>query len=255
KCESCILDGEMVIYEEGKPIPRHEMIKLVVSKTPVTGDIRFFIFDIVYYNGKPLVDLPWKERQKYLKRVLPKDKTHLKRVIPCIITNRRTFDNCIKKCSAFPGSEGAMLKSVEGKYNLSGRTGEWAKLKLAFEIKVSVIGILKKVMPFPKGQVPKSDLTGQEAISTFKRLQKDSKTFILRCAYRGKTGKLQAVYSDHKLSLGDLTLKWNASKKKWQGTEDPRIWQMAKGFSVGKHGEYAYGNTYAKKLEPGPRMG
>jgi len=645
-CESVILDWETVIWESGAPIPRHEMIKIVISKTPLRDiDIRCNVFDIVYYNGKSLINLPWKERQIYLKKVLPKDLKHLKRVEPCIVTNRREFDKCVERLSKAAGSEGVMCKSVEGKYNLSGRTGEWclpadgylygnssvieakkakisrkvydhngkfasikaietsdfngnlvrikpsnlpefsltpehrvlviqngrlwrkrksyredwwrmeklrktarrvrpskiksldkdfrknlkwvraediriedyllfpplqpfpvnkdqnrsrsydffelcgwfvsegysdhpsririaqsnksenyrriqklierlnlnysiepkrftikdprltkflkyhfgshsytkklpswllnsnlsklksflkgywagdgsmttgqcltvsrelawglvlifsrfgilpswyiqnrknkamrinpsklgrsrkiqehildiqgiskflttdakmmewnkfspvflhefgwinltegsnkrkgmkffilpiksikkipysgkiyhfetsrgtfatpvvvhnSKLKLAFELKTSVIGIYRKPFPFPKGQVPKSDLTGQEAISTFKRLQQKSKTYILRCAYRGKTGKLEAIYSDRKLTLGDLSLKWNASKKKWQGTEDPRIWQMARGFSPGKLGEYAYGNTYAKKLEPGPKIG
>jgi len=253
-CQSVILDSETVIWASGAPIPRHEMIKIVVSKTPLKDeDIRVNVFDCLYYNGKSLIDLPWKERQTYLKKVLPKDTKHLKRVVPCIVTDKKSFDRCYKQCTTYAGSEGLMAKSTESKYPLSGRTGDWAKMKLAKEIKASVIGMLKK--PFPLRPAPKSDLTGQEAVSTFKRLQQKSKTFILRCAYRGKTGKLEAVFSDHKLSPGDLQLKWNASKKKWQGTEDPRIWQMAKGFSVGKRGEYAYGNTYAKKLEPAPRIG
>lgn len=253
---SVILDSEVVIWEGGAPIPRHEMIRLVVSKKPLTGeDIRVNCFDCLYYNGKSLVDLPWKERQIYLKKVLPRDLKHLKRVEPCIIKNRRDFDRCIAKASKAAGSEGAMLKSIEGKYNLAGRTGEWAKMKLAAEIKVMVIGILKKVFPFPKNQTPKSDLTGDEAVRTFKRLQKDSKTYILRAAFRDRAGKLIPVFSDHKLTPGDLTLKWDSAKKKWKGTEDPRIWQMGKGFPQRKHGEYAYGNTYAKKLDPGPRIG
>jgi len=253
-CQSTILDSETVIWASGAPIPRHEMIKIVVSKTPLKDeDIRVNIFDCLYYNGKSLIDLPWKERQTYLKKVLQKDTKHLKRVVPCIVTDKRSFDRCYKQCTTYPGSEGLMAKSTESKYPLTGRTGDWAKMKLAKEIKASVIGILRK--PLPLRPAPKSDLTGQEAISTFKRLQQKSKTYILRCAYRGKTGKLEAVFSDHKLTPGDLFLKWNASKKKWQGTEDPRIWQMAKGFSPGKRGEYAYGNTYGKKLEPGPKIG
>ncbi|MBA7709858.1 DNA ligase B [subsurface metagenome] len=166
-----ILDSETVIWAEGAPIPRHEMIRIVVSKKPLVGeDIRVNVFDAVYYNGKSLVDLPWKERQTYLRKVLPKDLKHLKRVEPCIVSDRKTFDACVRKTTTYPGSEGLMAKSVEGKYDLTGRTGEWAKMKLAAEIKVMVIGILKKVLPFPKGQTPKSDLTGDEAVRTFKRL-------------------------------------------------------------------------------------
>ncbi|MBA7639286.1 DNA ligase [subsurface metagenome] len=253
---SVILDSETTIWEGGAPIPRHEMIRLVVSKKPLRGeDVRVNVFDILYYNGKSLIDLSWKERQVYLKKVLPRDLKHLKRVIPCIITDRRTFDKCIEKTSKALGSEGSMLKSVEGKYNLKGRTGEWAKYKKVFELKVSVIGTLKKVFPFPKGQTPKSDLTGDEALRTFRGLQEKSKTYILRCAFRDKAGKLTPVFSDHRLTPGDLSLKWDSARKEWKGTEDPRIWRMGKGFAQRKHGEYAYGNTYAKRLDPAPKMG
>lgn len=641
-CTSVILDSETVIWAGGAPIPRHEMIKIVVSKTPlVEEEIHCNIFDCLYYNGKDLTDLPWKERQKYLKKVLPKDLKYLKRVVPCIITDRRSFDNCIRRASKAAGSEGAMLKSTESKY-VTGRSGDWclpaegyvygnssvleasqvrvgqkvydhngkfasiigikesnfdgelicikpsnlpkfsltpehrvlvikngrrwrkrkswraffwredkprktsrranpsqlkslnkdfrehlcwtkagdiqigdyllfprlkpnlfgnsknrfrshdffelcgwfvsegysdhpsrtrisqsksspdynriqkllerlnlnfatepkrftvkdsrltaflkhrfgshsytkklpawllnsdtdrlksflrgywhgdgchtdqcltvsrelawglvllfgrfgvipswftqnrkagplrvsrkkmgrrrklqehildipgvsefltsdsleikrskftsvlfhkfdsisltngdkkrrdmeffvlpirsikripysgsiyhfetsretfaapvilhnSKLKLTFELKMSVIGILRK--PLPLRPAPKSDLTGDEALRTFRRLQRDSKTYILRCAYRGKTGRLEPIMSDHKLTPGDLELKWDAAKKEWKGTEDPRIWQMAKGMPHRKRGEYAYGNTYGKKLEPGPKMG
>lgn len=252
--KSVILDSETVIWESGAPIPRHEMIRLVVSKKPLKDEeIHVNCFDCLYYNGKSLIDLPWKERQIYLKKVLPRDLKHLKRVEPCIITNRRTFDKCIERTSKAPGSEGAMLKSIEGKYDLKGRTGEWAKLKLTFELKVSVIGLLRK--PFPLRPAPTSDLVGDEAIRTFKRLQEKSKTYILRAAFRDKSGRLQAIMSDHRLTPGNLSLKWDAAKKEWKGTEDPRIWQTGKGFPHRKHGEYAYGNTYAKKLDPGPKMG
>ena len=252
--KSVILDSETVIWESGAPIPRHEMIRIVVSKKPLTGeDIRVNVFDCLYFNGKSLIDLPWKERQVYLKKVLPRDLKHLKRVEPCIIKNRKDFDRCIAKASKTAGSEGAMLKSVEGKYDLKGRTGEWAKLKLTFELKVATIGY--SIKPFPLRPAPKSDLVGNEAVRTFKRLQEKSKTYILRAAFRDKTGRLQAVFSDHKLTPGDLTLKWDAAKKEWKGTEDPRIWEMGKGFAHRTHGEYAYGNTYAKKLDPGPKMG
>lgn len=253
-CRNIILDSETVIWAAGAPIPRHEMIRIVVSKKPLTGeDIRCEIFDCLYYNDKSLIDLPWKERQAYLKKVLPRDLKHLKRVEPCMATNRRTFDSCVRKTTTYPGSEGLMAKSAEGKYNLKGRTGEWSKLKLTFEIKVSVIGLTIK--PLPLRPAPKSDLTGDEALHTFRKLQAKSKTYILRCAFRDRTGRLVPVFSDHKLTPGDLSLKWDSSHKEWKGTEDPRIWEMGKGFKDRKHGEYAYGNTYGKKLDPGPKMG
>ena len=52
-----------------------------------------------------------------------------------------------------------------------------------------------------------------------------------------------------------VTFRREADGGKWQGTEDPRVWKTAKRFPSPKHGEYAYGNTYAKKLEPGPKIG
>jgi len=254
-CSSTILDWETVIWENGSPIPRREMIKIVVSKTPLTGlDIRCNVFDCLWYNGKSLVNLSWEERQKYLEKILPKDLKYLKRVIPHIVHNRKEFDIAIAKCSSYPGSEGAMIKSTQGIYDLSGRTGEWAKLKLTFELKTSIIGIYKKPVPSPKGKVPIHDLTGEEAIRIFKHLQKESKTFVLRCGYLDR-GKIVPIYAEKKLTPGNLELKWDAARKKWKGTDDPRIWVMKAGFSKGTRGEYAYGNTYSKALDPPPKIG
>ena len=254
-CESTILDWETVIWENGSPIPRREMIKIVVSKTPLVGlEIHCNVFDCLWYNGKSLVDLSWEERQKYLKKVLPKDLKHLKRVIPHIVHNRKEFDAAIAACSSYPGSEGSMIKSTQGIYDLSGRTGEWAKMKNVFELKVSIIGKYLKPSPFPKGEVPSKDLTGEEAVRIFKRLQAKSRTYVLRCAYLDK-GKLVPVYADKKTTPGDLELKWDAARKKWKGTDDPKVWQMMREFAQAEHGEYAYGNTYSKALEPAPKLG
>jgi hypothetical protein len=251
--DELIIDGEMVIWGEKAPIPRHEMIKIVVAKQPLHERFHYNIFDLLWLNGKNLTTEPLENRLKALARLLPKDLEYLKRVRGWKVSSKAEFDKAIKKAADFPGSEGAMIKSAASQY-LLGRTAEWAKYKTAFEIKVQVIGILRKPNPWPKA--PAHNLVGAEALNAFKRLQKASQTFILRGAILSNDGKkLIPIESDHKLTPGDLEVAWNASRKQWTGTEDPRIWEMGLGFSHRKHGEYAYANTYGKRFDPAPKTG
>jgi len=256
---SLILDTETVWWEGGEPIPRHAMVGIVVRKKPfVEEDLRLNCFDVLYLNGRDLTDLPWSERQEALKKILPKDGKHLKRVEGRIVSDKEAFLAAMKWAGAYPGSEGAMLKSTWGTYKTVGRapkTPEWAKVKLTFELKIKVIGIQKKPNPWPAGQKPKSDLTGAEALSAYKHLAEKSRTYLLRGIVGGPGTKSTPIESDHILAPGDLNLRWDAEKATWRGSQHPGLWEMAKGWPNREPGERAYGNTYAKALDPAPKMG
>lgn len=153
KDTSLILDSEFVDYDnKGKPRARRDMIEFVVGKqekvngtwkiTDING--QFNVFDILYLDGEQVWKLPWKERQKFLKQVLPKDLDHFHRVIPIIADTESEFKKAIKTQSKKEGSEGAMLKVVNSPYELDGRTTKWAKYKHVLEVHLQVIKKKKK---------------------------------------------------------------------------------------------------------------
>ncbi len=56
--ESCVLDGEAVVYDR-KGIPRFELMQK--KSSPLT----YVAFDILEINGTPLIGKPLSERKKY----------------------------------------------------------------------------------------------------------------------------------------------------------------------------------------------
>jgi len=148
-----ILDAEMVEYTDPthkKALRREDMIKWVVAKGGLDdSNVQFNVFDCLYYNDKALNDLPWSERQEYLKKVIPKDTTHIHRVIPIIAKTLPELKKAIETQRKKPNSEGAMVKTTDHIYPITGlkesRTDEWAKIKNVKQIKVKVIKIEKAV--------------------------------------------------------------------------------------------------------------
>jgi len=264
--DSLILDTEFVIWEGGKPIPRHQMVGLVTAKEPYTKDtdIRVNVHDCLYLNGQDLTTQPYEDRLDALKKVLPRAKPPLYPAPTRIATSKTSLDQAIAWASKQPGSEGAMLKTVDSPYETTGATPAshlWAKFKLVKEIKVQVIGIYTKPLPWASANLsaPKQPLTGAEALQAFRRLTKDSNTFIYRCAYLDDD-KLTPLRAKGTVAPADLELRWVvkgqkdpltgqvASSSQWRGPSDPDTWTMAKGFPQDTQGAVPYATTYASSV-------
>lgn len=133
KTDSAILDTEALSYnpdsEEFLPFQettkrrRKYGIDEMVEKLP----LKAFVFDILYANGKSLIDEPLVERLKILKSVIKEDGV----LIPA--KNQRIedpkklglmLDDAISK-----GLEGVVVKKLESKYEAGGRNFNWVKLK------------------------------------------------------------------------------------------------------------------------------
>ncbi len=144
-----IIDTEGVDHDEkGNPRRREDMIGFVVGKGPF-DDSRFVFnaFDVLVYEGKALDSMPWSERQKFLRRALPRDTQHFNRVEPIVAKTRDAFLRAVRKVAALRGSEGAMIKAVEGDYPLDGSTSTWAKFKNVKQIHALITGKIRKKKP------------------------------------------------------------------------------------------------------------
>lgn len=258
--DECTVDGEVVWFKDGKPVPRWDMAALVSGKEPIKGeDIRWFLFDCLYHSGKggSLIDSPIEKRQEVLDDLVPrKSKSPLHRLPIFKASARWELEKAFEKCAIFPSSEGAMVKLAGSKYDIKGRTGNWAKIKQAKELHVRVIGRMKKAGQFDEGEKPSKTLTGDEALSLYKKLQEDSDTYILRCAVKSGD-KLIPIDADRKLTSRNLEIRWNTetSPPKWQGLDDPRLWEMSDRVDKRREGDYAFGNTYGRAFDEPPKVG
>lgn len=133
KAKSVILDTEALAYnpESEEFLPFQETTKRRrkhnIEEVAKTLPLRAFVFDILYKDGKSLIDEPLTERQKVLKETIEGSET-LIRTENHIIDDARELkillDDAISK-----GLEGLVLKKLDSKYEAGGRNFNWVKLK------------------------------------------------------------------------------------------------------------------------------
>jgi len=116
-----VLDGEIVVLNnEGKS----DFQLLQSYENTGKGNIVYYVLDILYHDGKDLINIPLSHRKKLLKNILPD------------IQNIRYNDHIMKEGKAFyrlaeeKGLEGIMAKKLNSKYLINRRSKDWLKLKI-----------------------------------------------------------------------------------------------------------------------------
>ena len=118
--DDMILDGEIVAFdEEGRP----SFQLLQHHKGDKELSLAYYVFDILSYDGKPMIQLTLEERKKFLKEVLPvsniiRYSDHIKE------NGKRFFEEAKKK-----NLEGIIAKRADSIYEPDVRTGNWLKIK------------------------------------------------------------------------------------------------------------------------------
>lgn len=133
KAQEVILDCEAVGYDtkSGKLVPFQLTItrkrKHGVSEASTSVPLRFFVFDIMYRDGKSLIDLPLHERRQILAETISGEDVLV--VDQFIETDEADVLREYHKQQLAQGLEGALVKQREGRY-MPGRTGfNWVKFK------------------------------------------------------------------------------------------------------------------------------
>lgn len=133
KAKSAILDTEALAFntESEEFLPFQETTKRRrkhnVTEMARKLPLKAFVFDILYKDGKSLIDVPLEERMKILKETVVGDDV----LIPSenkIVDNGKELsillDDAISK-----GLEGLVVKRLDSKYEAGGRNFNWVKLK------------------------------------------------------------------------------------------------------------------------------
>ncbi|MEM3578793.1 MAG: ATP-dependent DNA ligase [Candidatus Bathyarchaeia archaeon] len=134
KAQSCIVDGEVLAVDpNGKPLPFQVMLERTVPRELTLEElaeriakvrVTYRAFDILFLNGRELIDLPLYERRKYLLEVVPPE--FLAEGMECQneVELMRFYDEALKK-----GFEGIVVKNLNSSYDVGQRTYTWLKLK------------------------------------------------------------------------------------------------------------------------------
>lgn len=133
KAKSAIFDSEALAYnpdsEEFLPFQettkrrRKYDIAEMAKKLP----LKAFVFDILYLNGKSLIDLPLLERIKKLKEAISGEEVLIPQ--PGEVTNSATRIEELFNESLTNGLEGLVTKRIDSKYEAGARNFNWVKLK------------------------------------------------------------------------------------------------------------------------------
>lgn len=126
-----VLDGEIIVAgEQGVS----NFGKLQNWRSETDGELKFYVFDLLWLNGYSLMDLPFTERRKKLKEVMPDHPMiHISEVFESTGTE---FFQVAQKMNL----EGIMAKKADAPYTPGLRTKEWLKIKVSKRHEVVIGG-------------------------------------------------------------------------------------------------------------------
>ncbi|MDP9128389.1 MAG: DNA ligase D [Pseudomonadota bacterium] len=124
--QSAILDGEVVVADE-QGRSNFSALKDALG-SGVTERMQFYVFDILFFNGKSLTRLPLLERKEILRSLIEKNKTkaNSKHLLYSEHFKNQTDRFLQSVCSLH--FEGIMSKRIDAPY-MPGRTKVWLKTK------------------------------------------------------------------------------------------------------------------------------
>lgn len=139
---AAILDGEAVaVGKDGHPMPFQEVLKRFrrkynVQKLAAQIPLQLYLFDLIYLEGKSVIDLPFSERRQLLTKVADPPL-----IAPQTLSKRPEEAEEIYRRSLDSGHEGIMLKNPSSVYAPGKRGKNWLKIKPVMEtLDLVVIG-------------------------------------------------------------------------------------------------------------------
>ncbi|HEY9535721.1 MAG TPA: DNA ligase D [Mucilaginibacter sp.] len=132
---NAVIDGEILVLND-KGLS--DFGALQNWRSEADGNLVYYVFDILWYEGKNLMSLPLIQRQAILKEVMPAndDRVRQSKVFP---TNGVGFFEAAEKI----GLEGIIAKKSNSIYTSDLRSKEWLKIKVQRRQEVIIAGFTK----------------------------------------------------------------------------------------------------------------
>ena len=127
-----ILDGEIVaVNDDG--LPDFQSLQSFL-KNGRSAKLAFYVFDILWYNGKDLTALPLIERKTILQNLVPESDVII--FSDHIIGDGKAFFKIALK----KGLEGVMAKDMQSEYYIDHRSKSWLKIKNTQKLEAIICG-------------------------------------------------------------------------------------------------------------------
>lgn len=134
KAHSLIMEGEIIpVTDEGKPLPFQYIMRRYgrirgMEETFKNIPVALYIFDLLYLNGKPLVNQPFLERRKILSDIVPGQMLTPQLITSSVNEAETFFEKAIEE-----GHEGLIAKQLNSIYTPGIRGKKWLKIKKVLE--------------------------------------------------------------------------------------------------------------------------
>ncbi len=135
KGDSFILDSEAVGYDpktkKYKPfeaISQRIKRKYNISRLQKELPVEINVFDIIYYNGKIIADLPFIERRKLIEKIIKPESFKIRPSFQLIVNEEKEALKFYEKALSL-GEEGIMVKKLDTPYQAGRRVGFMVKMK------------------------------------------------------------------------------------------------------------------------------
>jgi bifunctional non-homologous end joining protein LigD len=132
---NAVLDGEILVLNN-KGISNFGSLQNWRSEAD--GELVFYVFDILWYEGKNLMELPLYERQAVLNDILPTDDDRVRLGKVFKASGVDFFDAAERM-----GLEGIIAKKTNSTYVSDRRSKEWLKIKVHKRQEVIIAGFTK----------------------------------------------------------------------------------------------------------------
>lgn len=116
-----VVDGEIVVVnEEGIP----DFGNLQLWRSEADGQLLYYLFDILWLEGKSVMHLPIEKRRKLLREIIPEHDAHIRISESIRDSGKEAFNQ-----AASLHLEGVMAKRAGSPYTIGKRTKDWLKIK------------------------------------------------------------------------------------------------------------------------------
>lgn len=130
-----VVDGEIIVINDQGVSNFGDLQNWNSDKD---GELVYYVFDLIWYDGKDLTDLPLIDRQAILQTVLPQDDKRI-RLSKVYKSGGIDFFNAASKM----GLEGIIAKKADSLYSKNNRSVEWLKIKATRRQEVVIAGFTK----------------------------------------------------------------------------------------------------------------
>ncbi|NGN63092.1 ATP-dependent DNA ligase [Streptomyces sp. A7024] len=142
-----VLDGEVIAFgEDGTPRPFQEVASRVGSRVDVaaaqaTLAVAPVFFDLLFVDGRDLLDAPVRERHAELARITPEPRRVRRvEVADPADDKARAAAREFAEATLARGHEGVVLKALDSAYSAGRRGAAWVKIKPVHTLDLVVLG-------------------------------------------------------------------------------------------------------------------